>query len=155
MSLTKLNDNLNNISSLPDRPSMTAQELKAVFDKTGNTIKNYINQILTTGIDKELMNKVEKINGKGLSTHDLTDELKAKIEKTGTADIVLIQATVEIPQNTDYTIPEYTIGNNSLEIYFEGCKLIKDENYIEVNSTTIQFKDWNVPVGSKLEFLYK
>ena len=65
----------------------------------------------------------------------------------------------EIPANTDYTIPiPYLPG--TLKIYFEGCKLIYDENYIEKNattgkSTTIQFKNWNVPVGSKLEFIVK
>ena len=39
-------------------------------------------------------------------------------------------------------------------------RIIKDENYIETGvegeeSTAIQFKDWDVPAGSKLEFLYK
>ena len=68
---------------------------------------------------------------------------------------------VEISANADYAIPIiYIVGNNSLSIFIEGCKLINNENYIEVGeegtkSTTIQFLDWDVPVGSKLEFLYK
>ncbi len=61
--------------------------------------------------------------------------------------------TAPITQNTNYAIPEYTVGNNSLSIYFEGCKLIKDVNYIEIDSTHIQFKDWDVPNGSWLEII--
>ena len=60
-----------------------------------------------------------------------------------------------IQQNTNYAVPEYELGNDSLEIYFEGCKLIKDINYIEADKTHIQFKDWNVPVDSNLEILIR
>lgn len=59
----------------------------------------------------------------------------------------------EIKQNTNYEVPDYIVGTNSLAIYFEGNKLIKDENYIEVDETHIQFKDWNVPIDSNLEFI--
>ena len=64
---------------------------------------------------------------------------------------------VEISANADYAIPIiYIVGNNSLSIFFEGCKLINNENGEEgTKSTTIQFLDWDVPIGSKLEFLYK
>nr|DAF27026.1 MAG TPA: hypothetical protein [Caudoviricetes sp.] len=74
---------------------------------------------------------------------------------------ILVTTTAEITANTNYTVPQvYHVGKNDLWIYFEGRLLIKDENYIETGvadseSTAIQFKDWNVPVGSKLEFLYK
>ena len=74
---------------------------------------------------------------------------------------ILVTTTSEISANTNYTVPEkYYVGKNHLWILFEGTLLIKDENYIETGvdgeeSTAIQFKDWDVPVGSKLEFLYK
>lgn len=74
---------------------------------------------------------------------------------------ILVTTTSEISANTNYSVPEkYYVGKNHLWIYFEGTLLIKDENYIETGidgeeSTAIQFKDWDVPVGSKLEFLYK
>lgn len=55
-----------------------------------------------------------------------------------------------IPQNTNYAVPMYT----KIKIRYEGCDLIKDINYIEVDSTHIQFKDWDVPVGSNIEILY-
>ena len=58
----------------------------------------------------------------------------------------------EIEANTDYIVPEYVVGGNSLLVYFEGCLLIKDVNYIEVDSTHIKFNGWNVPAGSNLTF---
>lgn len=58
-----------------------------------------------------------------------------------------------IEQNTNYEVPSYKLGTNSLSIYFEGSKLIKDLNYIEIDTTHIQFKDWEVPVGSNLEII--
>lgn len=61
----------------------------------------------------------------------------------------------EIEQNTNYEVPTYEVGTNSLSIYFEGSKLIKNVNYIEINSTHIQFKDWNVPIGSNLEIIVR
>lgn len=59
----------------------------------------------------------------------------------------------EVEQNTNYEVPEYVLNNNSITIFFEGCKLIKDINYIEADTTHIQFKDWNVPAGSNLEII--
>lgn len=61
----------------------------------------------------------------------------------------------EIEQNTNYEVPTYEVGTNSLSIYFEGSKLIKNVNYIEIDSTHIQFKDWNVPIDSNLEIIIR
>lgn len=55
MALTKLTTNLNNIQALHDKPNtadgLTADQLKAKFDKAGNDIKTYINETLTEEID--------------------------------------------------------------------------------------------------------
>ena len=61
--------------------------------------------------------------------------------------------TTQIQRNTNYAVPSYSVGTNSLSIYFEGNKLIKNINYIEVDATHIQFKDWDVPVDSNLEII--
>lgn len=66
-----------------------------------------------------------------------------------------ITVETEIEQNTNYEVPTYEVGTNSLSIYFEGNKLIKDINYIEVDSTHIQFKDWDVPIGSNIEIVIR
>ncbi len=74
---------------------------------------------------------------------------------------ILVTTNTKVGMNTNYIVPQkYHVGKNDLWIYFEGTLLIKDENYIETGvdgeeSTAIQFKDWDVPIGSKLEFLYK
>lgn len=59
----------------------------------------------------------------------------------------------EIQSNSEYELPEYKVGGDSLLIYFEGCLLIKDVNYIEIDNTHIQFKDWSVPASSNLIFI--
>lgn len=91
-------------------------------------------------------------------------ELEAQTEELGqrvtnleniTRQVTSIVTDAEITQNTNYTVPQYVLGNNSLEVFFEGCKLIKDINYIEVDETHIQFKDWNVPHGSNLEIIIR
>lgn len=51
MSLTKLTENLNKISSLPEKPTLPADELQAIFDEAGNIIKDYINETLTGEIE--------------------------------------------------------------------------------------------------------
>ncbi len=51
MSLPKLNDNLNKVSSLPEKPTLTSAELQAVFDEAGNIIKDYLNNTLTGAIE--------------------------------------------------------------------------------------------------------
>lgn len=58
MSLPKLTENLNYISSLPDKPSTTSTELKRLFDKAGNDIKDYINNILNDAIETLITNTV-------------------------------------------------------------------------------------------------
>ena len=94
---------------------------------------------------------------------DLT-EINAQIQNlqtqinnipTITSQITSLVTEEEIQQNTNYEVPKYVLGNNSIEIYFEGCKLIKDINYIEADVTHIQFKDWNVPHGSNLEIIIR
>lgn len=83
------------------------------------------------------------------------------IEKVINAKRMIITTTAAITQNTNYTVPQkYYVGKNDMQIFFEGCLLVKDVNYIEVGtsggeSTIIQFKDWSVPTASKLEFLYR
>lgn len=57
MSLTKLTENLNIHQSLPDKPAQTSTELKELFDRAGNIIKQYINNTLTSEVDSNLNTK--------------------------------------------------------------------------------------------------
>lgn len=65
MSLTKFNGDTNNIQGLADRPTQSASDLKAKFDKVGEDLKKYINETLTPEIDTALNNINEKCKVKG------------------------------------------------------------------------------------------
>lgn len=86
-----------------------------------------------------------------------TEELRQRVTNLEniTSQVISVVTKAEILQNTNYEVPTYEVGTNSLSVFFEGCKLIKDINYIEVDSTHIQFKDWDVPVGSNLEIIIR
>ncbi len=59
MSLPKLTENLNKVSSLPEKPTLQADELQAVFDEAGNIIKDYINDTLTGAIESLITSTVQ------------------------------------------------------------------------------------------------
>ena len=91
------------------------------------------------------------------SIQEEVNELNNKINaiKTIKFESSIITTANEISQNTDYEVPQYSLNTDSLSIYFEGNKLIKNVNYIEVDTTHIQFKDWNVPAESSLEIIIR
>lgn len=103
----------------------------------------------------------EEYEGETPLSAEVLNEMQDNIEESINGKRILVTTTSEVTQNTNYTVPQkYHVGKNDLWVFFEGTLLIKDENYIEIGvdgeeSTAIQFKDWDVPVGSKLEFLYK
>lgn len=47
MSFKRLDTNLNIHQSLPDQPTLSAEELKEKFDEAGNVIKDFINEHIT------------------------------------------------------------------------------------------------------------
>lgn len=57
MALTKMNTDLNIIAALDDEPNsvggLSATELKAKFDESGNAIKTYINETLTAELEAD------------------------------------------------------------------------------------------------------
>lgn len=59
MSLPKLTENLNKVSSLPEKPTLQSDELQAVFDEAGNVIKEYINDTLTGAIEQSITSTVQ------------------------------------------------------------------------------------------------
>lgn len=103
----------------------------------------------------------EEYEGETPLSAEVLNEMQDNIEESINGKRILVTTTSEVTQNTNYTVPQkYHVGKNDLWVFFEGTLLIKDENYIETGvdgeeSTAIQFKDWDVPAGSKLEFLYK
>lgn len=88
---------------------------------------------------------------------------KIKMKKLRTETHTTLTTTTPIAENTNYTIPvNYKVGSNTLDIYYMGEKLVKNEHYIEVGesgavSNIIQFKDWgqSVPKDRIIEFVTK
>ncbi len=83
MSLTKLTANLNNVQSLPDKPSITTDELKAVFDAAGNAIKEYLNATMTAEIDNlisGLMSDITDDESAITALNTLTTTMKSKLD---------------------------------------------------------------------------
>ena len=106
MAFTKLTKSVLNISALPDRVENQAQVLKATFDQAGVDIKEAHNVLITeleadtsaenlgaknpngetstvqvelTNIYASLTGKIDKAEGKQLSTEDFTTEEKLKL----------------------------------------------------------------------------
>lgn len=108
---------------------------------------------------EEMPNKVDKIEGKILSSNDFTDGLRQKLEKIRYGNkVTKVVISSVIQKNTNYTVPAYIVGNDTLLLFYEGCKLIKGREYEEIGtigtvSEVIQFKDWDVPAGACLEIL--
>lgn len=98
MSLSKFSEATNNISALPDKPTIPANELKAKFDKVGADIKEYINDTLTEELDTQLASKVTSVAGSRLITTAEGTKL-AGIE-TGATKIVIASGTAEPTSST-------------------------------------------------------
>ena len=77
MSLTKLETNLNIIKSLPNKPTLEADELKKKFDEASNLIKEYINDTLLEEIEKSIKDSKIKIED-SLTSDDTNKALSAK-----------------------------------------------------------------------------
>ena len=93
MALTQFTTDVNNVQNLPDKPTQSAEELKMVFDKAGNDIKDFLNDVLTKEIDaliKELqskkidiqniVNEIEKGGTKNVASGELVKGLSETIE---------------------------------------------------------------------------
>ena len=59
MDLTKFTGDLNNIQSLPNKPALSAEDLKKAFDEGTNAIKEYLNTVLITELIS-ILNELEK-----------------------------------------------------------------------------------------------
>lgn len=71
MSLTKFNKSVTNHQSLPDKPTLSSAELKALWDKAGVDIKDYLNQILTEEIDSKISDFQTEINNNTSSINNM------------------------------------------------------------------------------------
>lgn len=73
MSLTRFLKNIKYHQSQPDRPVLSANELKQLFDQAGVDIKDYINETLLNEIENELSTKMAKAGGAISGTVNMAD----------------------------------------------------------------------------------
>lgn len=78
--ITKFNENVNIISSLPDKPTQSAEELKADFDKGANLIKEYINTILIPQLEAGIYPIINNLTTGG-STSSLSAEMGKRLNE--------------------------------------------------------------------------
>ncbi len=89
MALTELTSNLNIHQSLPDKPALTADELKEEFDKAGNLIKEYLNGTLIS----ELNEIITSLKNKDISVDGAINSLQTIIREA-TTNIANIQTSI-------------------------------------------------------------
>lgn len=78
--------------------------------------------------------KVEIEGGSGGASHKVfTSTSRSAVISTGTA----------------WTVPSYTMGDNSLAVFVNGLRCIKGQQYTEASSTTITFM-FDVPMDFEL-----
>lgn len=115
MSLTKLTENLNKVSSLPDKPTLQADELKAIFDEAGNVIKNYINDTLTEEIEKLVSDTAKTTKTTVENSLTSTSTTNALSAAQGT----LLKETIENMQKTITRGTSEPSGGSDGDIYLQ------------------------------------
>lgn len=148
----KLLDKLNNVLSsqkidLPletmvvnaryDEDSKSVVLILTNGNEVSFSVADLVSELVSTEyFNKALNGKVDKEEGKGLSTNDFTDEYKNKVDSlesggSGIAEVstgrVTLEAETEIINDYEVILPvNYIVGNNSLFLYWNGVKLIKE-----------------------------
>jgi len=103
MALTELTANLNIHQSLPDKPALTADELKEEFDKAGNLIKEYLNDILLS----ELNGIITSLQSKDISIEGTISSLQ-RIVGEATTNVSNIQTSINNINNSITNIQNKT-----------------------------------------------
>lgn len=103
MTLTELTANLNIHQSLPDKPALTADELKEEFDKAGNLIKEYLNGTLIS----ELNGIITSLQSKDISIEGTISSLQ-RIVGEATTNVSNIQTSINNINNSITNIQNKT-----------------------------------------------
>lgn len=118
MAITELTENMNIHQSLPDKPALSAEELKVEFDKAANLIKEYLNGTLLV----ELNSLINVLQNKDVTIESTLNSLQTIVNEA-TTNITNIQNTTSNLKSGATT--KITIGSSvpsSLEngeVYFQ------------------------------------
>ncbi len=109
MSLTKFTGNTNVVSQLADVPVQTGDELKAKFDEAGTSIKNYLNNTLTTETEQLVATEKTALQN---SISSLSTSTTSSINELRTAENAMISDGYSTTKS--YKIGDLCIYNNVL-----------------------------------------
>ena len=97
MKLTKFSENVSNITNLNDKPSIEAQELKRLFDKGNEDIKNYLNNVLIPELEDGTGSIINDLVTGG-TDKSLSAEMGKELQKNK-QDVIAYGTTVpELPE---------------------------------------------------------
>lgn len=140
MSLERLNDDLDIIQKLDDEPNdvggMTAEELKATFDKSGNTIKDFLNKKLIPALEENGVLAILRTDDQSvlkyirLSADKVLETSSDGVtwEATGSSGHLVIGPDgAELPQRSRLRFATGTVSDNGTETVVYGVKGDKGE----------------------------
>lgn len=153
-------------------------EYKQKLDNSINAENEYSESTKNTYssdyINKKLDGKVEKVEGKDLSSNDFTDEYKQKLDNIEFTNNFItykyyINITAAVSAGGIVTLPcYYKVGQSVLDVFLNGERLLlssddagTDGHYREVgdvNSISNQIKiteDWSLDVGDYLDLVVR
>lgn len=141
--IPKLTEDLNIIQSLQDQPTISSSELKKQFDTAGNSIKTYLNNILTSYIDNLESNMATKEDNKKLKNElqKSLEEYKTELDNKFNAFKKEIQNSLDEVNNKIANVLKY--DNFVVETYSHRT------NYSPAQTVTIsgtQSKEGYYPV---------
>lgn len=132
MSLTKFTENMNIISSLDNKPTLTAEELKAKFDEDGGGIKDYLNNTLTEEIE-------QLVSGTKTSLQTIISNLRTELISLITNTNQNNYPVGKIIMSTENTNPYSYLGFGTWELWGQGKVPVgvdsEDTDFNEVEKT--------------------
>lgn len=117
MSLTKFTENMNVISSLDNKPTLTAEELKAKFDEDGGDIKTYLNDTLTVEVEQLVATEKSALQ---TAIANLKTELQNYVNSQILADNQSKYPIGKIIMSTSNTNPSTYLGFGTWQLWGSG-----------------------------------
>ena len=115
MAITQCTADTSAVSNLPDAPALTPSELKAVFDKGGTEIKNYINNTMIGDINSTISSTASTINATITSNQTANNTRFTTIE----GNITTLQTSVSGKQKTITSGSSTPSGGSDGDIYIQ------------------------------------
>lgn len=113
MELSKLNENLNIHQSLPDNPTLTADELKKKFDEPATIIKNFLNDIFIPDLEEQIPFEVEN---KFKTLQGILDSFKAEIETNLSTYKTEMETLISSSKETMTSYSDFAITSNQIAL---------------------------------------